>query len=460
MPAAPLPSNEEARLADLHSFDILDTGAEPGFDRITSLAARLFGVPMALVSLVDRNRQWFKSCIGISGKETSRDVAFCAYAIFLDDPLVISDARNDPRFADNPMVTGPPYVRFYAGAPLRTRTGYTVGTLCLVDVEPRELSLTEIATLVDLSRVVVDELELHRLSRQHAEQSLMMRAVLDSVGDGVIVVNPEGQFTLVNPVAQRLVGGTFTSSHTTHEWVQRRAAYLPDKKTPFPKDMSPLQRALRGESSDDVEIFMVPPDSSGLLVSVTARPVLDEKNHSHGGVATFRDITALRAAEEALAQLAVTDPLTCLPNQRAFRERLELLIAEGARGRKFALVMADVDHFKAVNDNHGHPVGDKVLHAVAQALSRRVRKTDLVARYGGEEFCVLLTDVDVERAGAIAEELRAAVAAITEPVAVTASFGVCGFGPKHSTSGTLVAAADAALYRAKRDGRNRVVAAD
>ncbi len=132
-----LPADEEARLATLRSYGVLDTDPEPAFDRLTRLGASVFGAPIVLVSLIDHNRQWFKSCYGLNLRETGRDVSFCAHAIGSDQPLVVMDTLKDERFADNPMVTGPPGIRFYAGAPLVTPFGARVGTFCIIDTEPR-----------------------------------------------------------------------------------------------------------------------------------------------------------------------------------------------------------------------------------------------------------------------------------------------------------------------------------
>jgi len=114
----PRPFDDEQRLDALNSFAVLDTPAEPVFDRITSLVSRIFGVPIALISLVDRNRQWFKACVGLDVRETSRDLAFCAHAILSDAVMVVPDAQADPRFKNSQLVVGPPHIRFYAGAPL------------------------------------------------------------------------------------------------------------------------------------------------------------------------------------------------------------------------------------------------------------------------------------------------------------------------------------------------------
>jgi signal transduction histidine kinase len=151
---------EDRRLAALRRYHVLDTPSEAGFDRITRLAARWLDVPIALVTLLDADRQWFKSCVGLDLQETPRDVSFCAYNLHSAEPLVVEDATQDPRFADNPLVTGPPGIRFYAGAPLVTPDGYPLGSLCVIDTVPRAAATVDLATLRDLADTVVTELEL------------------------------------------------------------------------------------------------------------------------------------------------------------------------------------------------------------------------------------------------------------------------------------------------------------
>jgi diguanylate cyclase (GGDEF)-like protein len=158
MHVPPTPSNESARIDTLRALHILDTSPEERFDRLTRLAKRLFGVPIALVSLVDANRQWFKSCVGLSETETSRDVSFCAHAILGDDILMVPDTLADERFHDNPYVKNDPNIRFYAGCPLRVANGSKLGTLCLIDVKPRDLDADDCALLRDLARMAEQEL--------------------------------------------------------------------------------------------------------------------------------------------------------------------------------------------------------------------------------------------------------------------------------------------------------------
>lgn len=152
------PANEVERLHVLRALAILDTKAEERFDRLTRIATRMFNVPVALVSLVDINRQWFKSCIGLPMLETSRDISFCGHAILGNDTFVINDASKDPRFCDNPLVTAAPHIRFYAGRPIRTTHGFKIGTLCLIDSQPREFTAKDIKDLDDLATMVESEL--------------------------------------------------------------------------------------------------------------------------------------------------------------------------------------------------------------------------------------------------------------------------------------------------------------
>ncbi|WP_370972199.1 ATP-binding protein [Amycolatopsis sp. cg9] len=171
---------ELARVAAVRALDLLDTPSEERFDRITRLAQHTFSVPIALVSLVELDRQWFKSCAGLDERETPRSVSFCARAIERDDLMEIPDAHLDPRFADNPMVTGPPYIRFYAGQPLTTPSGHKAGTLCVIDREPRRLTAAERGRLRDLAHWVELEVSVVQ-ARRDANRAREVREELVSL---------------------------------------------------------------------------------------------------------------------------------------------------------------------------------------------------------------------------------------------------------------------------------------
>ena len=180
MKIAPLPENEEARIAALKSYAIMDTDPEQYFDQLTWLAAKIFGVPIAVVSLVDSNRQWFKSCFGLDATETDRDLAFCSHAILGDEVFEISDASKDERFADNPLVTGPPNIRFYAGKPLIDSNGYALGTLCLIGTAPGKLSSIEKEILSVLTETVMTRMEYRRSLAEVSIKTLELELAVKS----------------------------------------------------------------------------------------------------------------------------------------------------------------------------------------------------------------------------------------------------------------------------------------
>lgn len=165
----PIPDNEKARLEALRRYRVMDTAPERAFDDVTKLASYICGTPMALVTLIDKDRQWFKAKIGLASSETPRDIAFCAHTIHQAKLMIVENAVEDERFRSNPYVTGDPHVRFYAGAPLLTSEGYGLGSLCVLDQKPRQLNSEQIAALEALSRTIVTALELRRVSHDLAE---------------------------------------------------------------------------------------------------------------------------------------------------------------------------------------------------------------------------------------------------------------------------------------------------
>ena len=174
---------EDARVAALHRYDVLDTQPEEAFDRITRLVKVVLEMPMAVISLVDRDRQWFKSKQGVKASETPRNISFCTHTIQGTKPLIVNDAHADPRFTNSPLVRGAPHIRFYIGVPLRSRDGYNVGALCSMDTKARDLSDEQVSVLEDLARLIVDELELRIQASTDSLTGVMSRRAFNEQAD-------------------------------------------------------------------------------------------------------------------------------------------------------------------------------------------------------------------------------------------------------------------------------------
>ncbi|PSQ91894.1 MAG: hypothetical protein BRD52_06700 [Bacteroidetes bacterium SW_4_67_19] len=205
--------HEQKRLEALRRYDILDTPPEESFDRLTRLAAAHFDAPIALVTLVADERQWFKSCIGFDRRETNREVSFCHHALQSNGPLVVEDATEEVRFMDNPLVTGPTHIRFYAGAPLRTPDGYALGTLCVMDTQPRAFSDEDMTHLRDFAAAAMDALEQRRRAEAHrqAEQAQRaserkLRRIVENAQDVIYRIDAEGRWGFLSPSWKELTG--------------------------------------------------------------------------------------------------------------------------------------------------------------------------------------------------------------------------------------------------------------
>jgi len=211
MLVAPLPPDEPRRLAVLLNLNILDTPPEERFDRITRMAARLFHVPIALVSLIDKERQWFKSRVGLALAESPRRTSFCTHTMLQDGVFVVEDATIDLRFADNPMVTEEPHVRFYAGYPIAAPDGSKIGTLCLIDHNARHFSDDERDLLRDLAGMVAHEVaasQLQRHLREQRDNEAWLRSLLENAPDGVMMLDEAGLILSLNPAAEEIFGAT------------------------------------------------------------------------------------------------------------------------------------------------------------------------------------------------------------------------------------------------------------
>lgn len=307
MPAAPLPANEESRIAALHNLKILDTDKEERFDRITTLTKFIFNVPIVVVSLVDTNRQWFKSCIGLPVSDTPRKVAFCAYAILQDEPLIIPDATKDERFADNELVTGEPFIRFYAGVPLVTTDGSHIGTLCIIDRSPRTLTPTEVDMLKILAKWVEREISMYDTSQildqvgkeQEKYKLLTTRTTfaLESAKIGIWEWKiPENQ--LVWDTIMYDLYGTNKEDFSGAYDAWQKGLHPDDKK----RGDEEIQLALGGVKDFDTNFRVVWPDHTEHILRAIASVERDDKGKPVRMVGVNWDITKEKSSERDLQQ--------------------------------------------------------------------------------------------------------------------------------------------------------------
>jgi PAS domain S-box-containing protein len=319
----PIPANEEARLAALRAYEVLDTPAEAAFDALTTLAAHIARVPIALVSLIDVDRQWFKSRYGLDAPETPRDVSFCGHVVASDAPLVVRDAFADDRFADNPLVTGGPRVRFYAGVPLRTADGFVLGTLCAIDHEPRELTPEQHAMLGLLARQVVDQLELRRQTLLLAARQADLEAALRSASDvasrlasilasanyGIIETTPDGTIRVFNAAAERMLGyaacevvgrTTPVTIHLEAEIAARAEELSAELGFPVEPGFETFVAKARRGGADEHEWTCVRKDGSRFPVALSVTTRRDAFGEVVGFLGIASDITERKRIESAL----------------------------------------------------------------------------------------------------------------------------------------------------------------
>ncbi|NMF57281.1 histidine kinase dimerization/phosphoacceptor domain -containing protein [Pseudanabaena yagii] len=290
--------NEVERLKALRRYKVLDTLPEREFDELTQLASLICETPIALISLVDRDRQWFKAKVGIDAEETSRDISFCGHVVASSKMLIVEDATQDTRFADNPLVLQEPKIRFYAGAPLITSDGFVLGTLCTIDLEPKTLSPTQIKHLESLSNLVISQLEL----RIKQENSQLLTAVVECSSDAIITMTLEGVINSWNPAAEKLFG------YTQDEAITKNISIL------FTLERSEHSQLLaqikQGEGLENLNTVLIHKNATEIDVSLTLSPLKDQRGKAIGISIIVRNLTDRIIAEVSLKRS--NDLLSCI----------------------------------------------------------------------------------------------------------------------------------------------------
>jgi diguanylate cyclase (GGDEF)-like protein/PAS domain S-box-containing protein len=309
MSAASHPPDELERQQLLKALNILDTEEEEVFDRVTRLVSRLLKVPIALFSLVDENRQYFKSRVGLEARETPREFAFCAHALLQDQPLVVADATTDERFADNPLVTGNPNIRFYAGVPIRTSGGLAIGTLCAIDERVRVLTADELCILIDLADIVQKEVQYRErlaVAGRHMQRSeavlsaseARFRSIFDLAGTGIALVSPSGGWISVNDSLCRTLG--YTSAE-----LQRLTFQDVTHPADLDLDLGLLRQLRAGEIGQyQLEKRYIRKDGAIVWVNLNVSKKENEAGEIEYLISMIQDISAQKEAESALSALS------------------------------------------------------------------------------------------------------------------------------------------------------------
>jgi diguanylate cyclase (GGDEF)-like protein len=460
---------EQERLDALRALDVLDTPPEDEFEAIISGARHLFGCPMAFVSLIDADRQWFKARCGIEPAETTRESSICTHTVEANDMLVIRDTVQDPRFVNNPHVVDPPSIRFYAGVPLRvaSRRGGTplpVGTLCVADTRPRDPAPEQLEMLRGMARVIEALLEARRSSKESLQLALARHEALVEMERTQRLLQHAERMAQIG--SWRLDLATeqahwSAQAYAIHGLTHGAGTSLENALDYYPgMDRDCLEAAITAcathGQSWDLELDFV--TAAGELRRV--RTIGEPETANGIGTAligVIQDITERYKFERRLHEVAHTDELTGLASRRAFNERLDAAIAQNdADGTPVAVAILDLDHFKEVNDRLGHAAGDEVLRLTAAKLRTISYLGDhFAARLGGDEFVLLLRGPyarerlapGVER---LLDELRHDVPVDGGSIAVSTTVGVGIVDSATDGRSALLKAADQALYRAKR----------
>jgi diguanylate cyclase (GGDEF)-like protein len=504
---------EKRRLAALKRLGILDTAPEERFDRLTNMVRRIYNVPVALISLIDDDRQWFKSKQGLDIDETPRAHAFCDYTIRQDRLLIVSDATEDVRFQDNPLVTGPPHIRFYAGMPIREPSGFKIGSLCIIDYEPRPVQEMDLDVLRTIASLVEDEIErayltgdkadaikVSHVSRSiHRAQNIFLtynslNTAFEFVLNDLLSLTGS-QFGFIGEIlyhpddAPYLKIGAITNiawspaTEALYQQVNRRGLIFEQNDNLLGTSMTADQFVIANDFQSDARRGGLP-DNHPPISSYCGIPIyagsdrvglIGLANRAGGYAETLAGelepllqtvgqlIERQRLHREksehkrSLERAANYDSLTGLPNRRRMTELFEQEIVEADKRRGVVSVcFIDLDGFKDINDHLGHSAGDFVLKEVAGRLEDSLREHDVIARLGGDEFVAILRDVENDTV------YQRMLDAIAQPITLkehvfelSASMGVTAYPDDKVNIDLLLRHADQAMYAAKESGKNQ-----
>lgn len=462
---------ELKRLDAVKSLEVLDTPQESDFDDLVNLASLIFEVPISTVTILDSHRQWFKAKVGLTIQETPRNISFCTHTIQEHEPLVVPDTSHDPRFIQNPLVVDEHRLGFYAGVPLRTSDDLAVGTFCIMDKKPRELSAHQVEILKILANQAMKLLELRvernkyrdlaiekeMINKQLDESKQRWQFALEGSGDGVWDWNVEQNLSFFSKRWKEMLGYADDELSSSYDnWV---ALIHKEDRMKVKKRLNDCFSKKIDEYK--VEYRMLCKDLSYKWILARGKVLeWDAGGLPKRMVGTHTDISTQKETEELIWQQANFDALTGLPNRRMFFDRLKEEIKRAARAKHiFALLFIDLDGFKEVNDSFGHKAGDNLLIQVTQRVTGCLRVSDTFARLGGDEFTIILSDLEnLDGVHNVIEKLLNTIhlpfhLGIHKAI-ISASIGVSVYPNNSSDGDVLISIADTAMYEAKAKGKN------
>jgi diguanylate cyclase (GGDEF)-like protein len=470
----PVPKNETQRVETLRSLMILDTPRDAALDALVQLACEIFNAPIGIISLVDSDRQWFKAAAGLDIAETDRRVAFCNFALAEDRPFVVNDASKDPRFAANPLVIGSPQIRFYAGVPLAISPGVNVGSLCIMDHQPRQIDENGLRRLEHLGEIAVSLFGLHKITREVERRSKSISRQAEVISAQTAMLNRQKNILDRASGLAKLGAWEVDLRSGKIDWSEGMYALYDVDPTfdiraeevlnfyPQPdrdRFISVMEKSRKENTPYTFEGRMF--TAKGRLRWIRVAGDVDfEASIPVRRVGLVQDVTDEKTMLDQIRDLARRDELTSLLNRKALSIALKDIADVPANVRKsLALLVFDIDNFKEVNDNHGHAAGDACLRHVARRLQIAGGDGCTIARLGGDEFAILLYGDLSDTPEVVAERIRSSVATpLTwdgHSLQCTTSIGIAVRSKDADVEpDDLIGEADLALYDAKAAGRN------
>ena len=442
----PEPLNETARLRALEEYAVLDTLPDIDLDRLVELAARMYGTPVAALSLVGKERLFFKSRYGMEATGIGRGGSFCSYAIESDGLFLVTDASKDQRFADTALVAQPPNIRFYAGIPLAAPSGQKIGTLCILDTKPwPEFTEDDRKNLEDVAELVMNRLELRRLDHAKADGPSRFERIASTSPDAIVGADASGCINYWNEAAEKLFG--YPAKDVMGEPI---GLVFPQrvKKLQTAEVMSIINCGTSNASGQQIGLVALRRDGSEFAAELSLSVWRDKGDLSFAAI--LRDITDREQGEQRLFGLAHLDSVTGLPNRAFLMDRLQAAVAKEAG----TLLLIDLLGFKDMNDTLGHVMSDLVLSEAAERLRSHFGANTTLSRVGADEFALFLPLVtDRARAAEHADDIMTlfatpfALSGESVHVGVNIGIAIC---PAHGTRAEeLMANVDLALQRAK-----------